>query len=106
MELSLRNGGVSVLAHPGGSLQLPDDAGILESLRLSGLCGVEVYSSYHTRLHERFLADYCAKHELVMTAGSDFHGATVKPNNRLGDIHNNSYDLVERLQQRREVLLA
>ncbi|HXM48077.1 MAG TPA: PHP domain-containing protein [Pyrinomonadaceae bacterium] len=106
IELSLSYGGVPVLAHPGGSLTLPDDVEIIDQLRSRGLSGLEVYSSYHTAEQDLFLGDYCSRHDLVVTAGSDFHGATVKPNIRLGVIPYNPYVLVEALQERRRALLC
>jgi len=105
IELTLAHGGVPVLAHPGGSLAFPGDIEIIDVLRRHGLCGLEVYSSYHTKADERVLADYCARNELVMTAGSDFHGATIKPNIRLGVMPYHPYALVEILKERRLVSL-
>lgn len=106
IELSLRHGGVPVLAHPGGSLVFPDDVQVIDKLCRWGLCGLEVYSSYHTRAQEMFLEDYCSQHDLAVTAGSDFHGVTVKPNIRMGLIRYNPYALVEELQKRRQLLFS
>jgi predicted metal-dependent phosphoesterase TrpH len=106
IELSLFHGGVPVLAHPGGSLVFPNDVEVVNELCRWGLCGLEVYSSYHTPAQEVFLADYCSQHGLAVTAGSDFHGVTVKPNIRMGVIPYNPYTLVEELQERRRLLLS
>ena len=98
------NGGVPVLAHPGGSLKLPRDLKLIDTLRSEGLCGLEVYSSYHTQDDETFLLNYSNQYDLAITAGSDFHGATVKPNIRMGELKNNQYSLVENLKERSQIL--
>jgi hypothetical protein len=35
---------------------------------------------------------------LLATAGSDFHGSTIKPDVTLGGIRGNSYELLEKLK--------
>lgn len=100
IDLTLSDGGVPVLAHPGGSLTLANDIKILDNLRGNGLCGLEVYSSYHTEADENFLAGYCARYDLIGTAGSDFHGTTVKPKIRMGLHRGNPYALVQELRER------
>lgn len=70
-------GGVAVLAHPG---LLPDYRTMALRLIPAGLDGVEVWhpdNSETVRLNLRALA---AEHDLIMTGGSDFHGAVVNPN--------------------------
>lgn len=101
IRLILDYGGIPVLAHPGGSLSCPQEAKIIDILRAHDLSGLEVYSSYHTEADEDFFANYCKRHDLVMTAGSDFHGMTVKPNIRMGNLRHHPYSLVEDLQERR-----
>lgn len=63
-------GGKAVLAHPG----LYGDDGIVHDLIESGIDGIEVYYSEHTEQQERKYGDLAARHGLVATAGSDFHG--------------------------------
>jgi hypothetical protein len=104
MTVIRTNGGLPVLAHAGGSLNLPGDSKIIDDLRANGLSGLEVYSSYHTERDEAFLLSYCEQYNLAVTAGSDFHGATVKPNIRMGDLKHNPYSLVESLKERRRIL--
>lgn len=101
LRLVVESGGFPVLAHPGGSLRLPTEMPALDALRLSGLAGLEVYSSYHTASTERLLLQYTEKFGLLATAGSDFHGPTVKPNIHLGRLRHNPYSLVERLRDAR-----
>jgi len=90
--------GVPILAHPGGSIARADGLELIDRLRKHGLCGLEVSSSYHTPDDEERLATYCDKYDLVSTAGSDFHGATVKPGIRLGEVRSNPYTIIEKLR--------
>jgi predicted metal-dependent phosphoesterase TrpH len=77
-------GGVPVLAHP-CSLKLGQKQlrALLMELRTAGLEGLEVYHSEHhpnqTRLYHRLATEL----GLVMTGGSDFHGALM-PDIKLG----------------------
>jgi 3',5'-nucleoside bisphosphate phosphatase len=74
-------GGVAVLAHPG---LLPDHRGMVVRLVAGGLDGVEVWhpdNKENVRLDLRALA---AEHDLIMTGGSDFHGAAIKSNSHPG----------------------
>ena len=67
-------GGAAVLAHPG---LLADWRGMVERLIPVGLDGVEVFhpkNGEQVRLDLRVLA---AQHDLIITAGSDFHGRAV-----------------------------
>lgn len=94
-----KSGGVAVLAHPAVNL-LPEDGGIIEELVALGMVGLEVYTSHHTPEDERFYADYCAENQLLYTCGSDFHGF-FKPNVKMGDIKNNTREVVEALKAAR-----
>jgi 3',5'-nucleoside bisphosphate phosphatase len=76
-------GGVPVLAHPGSTLR---DVGVsaetLQPLLDFGIGGVECYHRYNDEVTTRFCLDWCARHTLVTTAGSDCHGGLV--NRELG----------------------
>jgi predicted metal-dependent phosphoesterase TrpH len=74
------DGGVAVLAHPG----LIGDDGVLERLVPAGLGGVEAYHSDHTPEQARRYAEAAARHGLVATGGSDFHGTG--RHGELGDV--------------------
>lgn len=78
-------GGVAVLAHPG---LVKDGAGlrIIAELAAAGLDGVEVEHSKHDSDTRRRLRELCAKHGLLETGGSDFHGEN-KPDVDLGYGH-------------------
>lgn len=64
-------GGLAVLAHPG--LQNRDDA--LPELLAAGLDGIEVYHPKHGGGLVSRYRRVAARHRLLVTGGSDFHGA-------------------------------
>ena len=64
-------GGIAVLAHPG----FYDSFEALEELIEQGLDGVEVWHPENTPEQQELLKKIAKKHHLVMTGGSDFHGA-------------------------------
>jgi predicted metal-dependent phosphoesterase TrpH len=76
-------GGVPVLAHPGATLK---DVGVtaetLQPLLDFGIAGVECYHRYNDEATTRFCLDWCARHDLIVTVGSDCHGGLV--NRELG----------------------
>ena len=92
-------GALPVLAHPSDT----GDEIILQLIE-GGLSGLEVFSSYHNEQEEAHFLSLAEEYHLLVTAGSDFHGRTVKPDVTLGGIRGNSDDLVERLKRAREHL--
>ncbi|CAM4253487.1 PHP domain-containing protein [Paenibacillus tarimensis] len=64
-------GGTSVIAHPGlyGRDQL------VEELIAYGVDGIEVYHSDHTPLDEQRYKELAERSGLIITGGSDYHGA-------------------------------
>jgi predicted metal-dependent phosphoesterase TrpH len=86
-------GGIPVLAHPSDT----GDAIILDLIK-EGLPGLEVFSSYHSHQEEEHLLALAKENNLLATAGSDFHGSTIKPDVTLGGIRGNSYELLEKLK--------
>ncbi len=64
-------GGIAVLAHPG----FYDNFELLEELIPIGLDGVEVWHPENTAEQQEMLIAIAKKHDLLMTGGSDFHGA-------------------------------
>jgi 3',5'-nucleoside bisphosphate phosphatase len=66
------SGGVSVLAHP--TRNAAEE--LLDSLVSEGLQGIEVYSTSHTAHDAERLREKALRYNLVMTAGTDFHGPT------------------------------
>lgn len=76
-------GGIAILAHAGSSfhgmsLKMP-----MEVFANTNLDGFECYHPGHDAQTERFLLDYCQQHNLISTAGSDYHGAFA-PRRKLG----------------------
>lgn len=74
-------GGCAVLAHAAADLTREELAADVPALAEAGLAGLEAWSSWHrdAEADAAFLVALCAKHDLVATAGSDFHGTRVKP---------------------------
>jgi predicted metal-dependent phosphoesterase TrpH len=74
-------GGISSLAHP---VRINGDLlSVLPSLCRSGLNAIEAYHSDHSSKETAFYLALAEKHGLLVTGGSDFHGA-IKPGVRLG----------------------
>jgi len=65
------DGGTAVLAHPG---QL-DSFALIDSLVSAGLDGIEINHQAHTRAHKALIRHYRDRYDLLLTGGSDFHGA-------------------------------
>ncbi len=84
VKLVLEAGGVPILAHP--ILYRMSDArleGLVAELKEAGLMGIEaVYSTYNSG-EERQIRSLAAKYRLLISGGSDFHGAN-KPGLDLG----------------------
>lgn len=95
-------GGIPVLAHPGLLDQMtPDTLDLLVSeLKHMGLLGIEVLYPEHAPDQTRYFQKLSEKHDLLITGGSDFHGA-INPEIRLGSGKGDlfvPYDLFERLK--------
>ncbi|MFQ6078181.1 MAG: hypothetical protein ACE5NJ_03475, partial [Thermodesulfobacteriota bacterium] len=88
--------GIPVLAHPA---EVKDER--LFELIEAGLEGIEVYSSHHRTEDEEYFKGVCNRFNLLVTAGSDFHGKEIKPNVSLGELRGASYYLVEKLRRAR-----
>ena len=101
-------GGVAILAHPN---HLKRDAAETEReilvFRALGLDGIEARYNRHTpEDNARYLA-LAAKHHLLTSGGSDFHGASVKPTVFLGHVEGElpaPAELLAELQAARPVL--
>ncbi len=92
-------GGIASLAHP---VRLREDVtAILPELRAAGLNAIEAYHSDHSPAETELYLQLAAQHGLLVTGGSDFHGA-VKPEIRLGAGRGGNLripdDLVDRLK--------
>lgn len=84
IEIILGAGGIPVLAHP---CLLQTSNNTLEDLVVTliqmGLKGIEVYYPEHTPKQTALYAGLAHRHRLLMTGGTDFHGA-LKPEIQMG----------------------
>jgi hypothetical protein len=87
-------GAVPVLAHP-------SDTGEenLIALVQKGLEGLEVYTPYHSLEEQEGFRNFASARDLLVTAGSDFHGKAIKPDVDLGQGGNDHYDLLLKLKK-------
>ncbi|QMU97698.1 PHP domain-containing protein [Microbacterium esteraromaticum] len=80
VRLITRAGGVAVIAHPvtaGRDRMMP--LSYIERLIAEGLAGFEVDHRENTADGRRLLRDIAARHDLIVTGSSDYHGSG-KPN--------------------------
>lgn len=86
--------GVPILAHPSDT---PIDD--VHALIDEGLMGLEIYSSYHDRQTSEKFLKVAQDRNVLVTAGSDFHGKQRKPNVKLAGIPGNEDRLFEKLKE-------
>jgi len=92
-----QSGGIASLAHP---IRLREDVSeILPGLRDSGLNAIEAFHSDHSPEHTDLYLRLAAAHNLLVTGGSDFHGA-VKPDIQLGTGRAGNLHIPEKLLDR------
>ena len=97
ISLILAAGGVPVLAHPLlYKLSKEELNTLLSRLCDAGLKGLEVYYSSNIGLDESISYGLANRFGLLMTGGSDFHGAN-KPNLYLGTGRNHNLNIPETL---------
>ncbi len=70
VRVAKESGGLVALAHPG----LYRNFDILDELCALGLDGIEAHHPYHSDADEQTALEAAARHGLVVTGGSDFHG--------------------------------
>ena len=108
IQLIALAGGIPVLAHP-KYLKIKGGqglAGLLPELIGYGLKGIEVFYTSHTPAETREYAKLAALHGLLMTGGSDFHGAN-KPEITIGRGKGNlavDYELLQRIKDSAGIL--
>jgi predicted metal-dependent phosphoesterase TrpH len=90
-------GGTTTVAHPGVSKLERHD---LARLRAAGLEGLEVYHADHVPSLREKLLRIASELDLVPTAGSDYHGMTISPDRKLGQVTMEPEELA-RLEARR-----
>ena len=96
LELINNSGGIPVLAHP-KSLELNEKEFLilLKDMIDSGLKGIEVYHSSHTKEEMDYYLEIANKYNLLISGGSDFHGKNTKPDIELGTGKNNNIKIKE-----------
>lgn len=79
IQLIIDAGGIPVIAHP-YQTKLDDESldQLVAELTEFGMLGIEVFYSKHTQTQESFYKYLAKKYNLLITAGSDFHGSTKK----------------------------
>ena len=97
ISLIINNGGIPVLAHPAVTLGTSSDDVISEFLSL-GVQGIEASTSWHKQEEQDYYLQFCQQKNILATCGSDFHGSS-KPHIALGQVENNSNDVVEQLKR-------
>jgi predicted metal-dependent phosphoesterase TrpH len=90
-------GGTATVAHPGVSKLERHE---LVRLRAAGVDGLEVHHADHVPSQREKLLRIAEELSLVPTAGSDYHGVTISPDRRLGQVTMPAEDLA-RLEARR-----
>lgn len=78
IEVLLKTRALPVLAHP---FDIPETE--IRAIIKEGIVGIEAYSSYHTEEQKEYFLKMAKTHNLLVTAGSDFHGSH-KPKVKMG----------------------
>jgi predicted metal-dependent phosphoesterase TrpH len=104
LQLIVSAGGIPVVAHPYSLNQEDPDRfeEALLSLIDKGLQGIEAYYPKHTKDQTRMYVRLASKFDLVVTGGTDFHGAN-KPGVKLGEFPDRPplpYSLLEEMKKR------
>lgn len=70
------SGGIAVLAHPGKIYRTLEIESMIRELKCYGLKGLEVYHPSHSKEQINMFYNFSKKYKLLITGGSDFHGAS------------------------------
>jgi len=98
-----RAGGYSVLAHPGALIDASDIDVFKQELRRLvsyGLDGIECYYPWYSEAITQACLDVCNEYKLLVTAGSDCHGAFGKTKVGEMGIFTNQLNLKDLLEDR------
>jgi len=85
--------GTPILAHP---RDMPEKT--IVDIIVNGIAGLEAYSSYHDQKQQERHLELAKRFDLVVTAGSDFHGPRYKPHVQLG-VPDADPDIIDRLEE-------
>ncbi len=83
-NLIRKAGGKAFLAHLYGYFADDHDEFLNSIVSLNALDGIECYHSLHDMDKTNYLLNYCNKHGLYASGGSDYHGK-LKPNVKIGE---------------------
>ena len=95
IEVIKKAGGIPVIAHP----IMLENKKYLDTLKEMGIVGIEAVSTYHKNEDIDFYIKYAINNNLLITAGSDFHGPTAKPHIKLGEQDGMVYSYFEKLKE-------
>lgn len=105
IKLILDCGGTPVLAHPIiYNLPATELEELVARLKKAGLAGIEAIYSTYTNQDEEIVRSLAHRHSLLLTGGSDFHGAN-KPEIAIGSGVGNlkiPYSLLEKIKEMRQ----
>lgn len=105
VRLILDCGGTPVLAHPIiYNLPAAELEALVARLKKAGLAGIEAIYSTYTNQDEEIVRSLAHRHSLLLTGGSDFHGAN-KPEISIGSGMGNlkiPYSLLEKIKEVRK----
>ena len=105
IKLILDCGGTPVLAHPIiYNLPATELEELVARLKKAGLAGIEAIYSTYTNQDEEIVRSLAHRHSLLLTGGSDFHGAN-KPEIAIGSGMGNlkiPYSLLEKIKEMRQ----
>lgn len=95
IKIILNLNGIPVLAHPGLYFNPEKEADInkIKNLRDMGLRGLEVFTSYHDRQAAARFLELSRELNLLITAGSDFHGS-LKPDIKMGKEVDDDFEIL------------
>ena len=98
-------GGISILAHP-NQLYLNNDElfNFVKKLVNSGLEGIEIYHSGHSKEEISYYLELSKYFNLIKSGGSDYHGPIVKPEIELGKTGIKDIEIVNVLKKRKSSL--
>ncbi|HYF81692.1 MAG TPA: PHP domain-containing protein [Clostridia bacterium] len=83
-DLIKKAGGKAFLAHLYVYFADDYEEFLSSIISLNTLDGLECYHSLHTMDKTEYLVDYCNRHKLYISGGSDYHGK-LKPNVKIGE---------------------
>ena len=88
-------GGIPVLAHPKTieNVYHIDIYDLMEEIKKAGIVGIEVFNSIHSYNDCKKYKQVAEDYNLLVTGGSDFHGANIKKDVRLGVVFNSKKNI-------------